>query len=97
MDGYTAFGASITHQGSKQTFECPAPRAVVADLDVISVNYYRAWSPNLARLAQWTKESGRPVLITEWYAKALDTGLANTSGAGWLVKTQEEEEGEKPA
>jgi glycerol-1-phosphate dehydrogenase [NAD(P)+] len=35
MDGYTAFGASITHQGSKQTFECPAPRAVVADLDVI--------------------------------------------------------------
>ena len=35
MDGYTAFGASITHQGSKQTFNCPAPRAVVADLDVI--------------------------------------------------------------
>lgn len=36
MDGYTAFGASITHQGSKQTFECPAPRAVLADLDVIA-------------------------------------------------------------
>ena len=36
MDGYTAFGASITHRGSKQTFECPAPRAVVADLDVIA-------------------------------------------------------------
>ena len=35
MDGYTAFGASITYQGSKQTFSCPAPRAVVADLDVI--------------------------------------------------------------
>ncbi len=35
MDGYTAFGASITHEGSKQTFDCPAPRAVVADLDVI--------------------------------------------------------------
>ena len=35
MDGYTAFGASITHQGSKQTFDCPAPRAVVADLAVI--------------------------------------------------------------
>src|SRR5262252_1317570 len=26
MDGYTAFGASITHNGSKQTFLCPAPR-----------------------------------------------------------------------
>jgi glycerol-1-phosphate dehydrogenase [NAD(P)+] len=36
MDGYTAYGASITAKGSKQTFECPAPRAVIADLDVIS-------------------------------------------------------------
>ena len=35
MDGYTAFGASITHQGNKQTFNCPAPRAVLADLDVL--------------------------------------------------------------
>jgi glycerol-1-phosphate dehydrogenase [NAD(P)+] len=35
MDGYTAFGASITCQGSKKTFNCPAPVAVVADLDVI--------------------------------------------------------------
>jgi glycerol-1-phosphate dehydrogenase [NAD(P)+] len=35
MDGYTAYGASITFRGSKQTFECPAPLAVVADLDVI--------------------------------------------------------------
>lgn len=36
MDGYTAFGASITFEGAKQTFNCPAPRAVVADLDIIS-------------------------------------------------------------
>jgi glycerol-1-phosphate dehydrogenase [NAD(P)+] len=36
MDGYTAFGASITQNGSKQTFFCPAPRAVVADLEIIS-------------------------------------------------------------
>lgn len=35
MDGYTAFGASITHEGAKQTFNCPAPRAVVADLGII--------------------------------------------------------------
>ncbi len=35
MDGYTAFGASITYQGTKQTFTCPAPRVVVADLDII--------------------------------------------------------------
>jgi glycerol-1-phosphate dehydrogenase [NAD(P)+] len=36
MDGYTAFGASITHRGSKQTFDCPAPRAVVADTVVLA-------------------------------------------------------------
>jgi glycerol-1-phosphate dehydrogenase [NAD(P)+] len=36
MDGYTAYGASITDRGSKQTFDCPAPRAVLADLDVIA-------------------------------------------------------------
>ncbi|MBI5381240.1 MAG: sn-glycerol-1-phosphate dehydrogenase [Opitutae bacterium] len=35
MDGYTAFGASITHAGAKQTFNCPAPTAVVADIDII--------------------------------------------------------------
>jgi glycerol-1-phosphate dehydrogenase [NAD(P)+] len=36
MDGYTAYGASITYKGSKQTFDCPAPRAVIADIDIIS-------------------------------------------------------------
>lgn len=35
MDGYTAYGASITHAGTKQTFLCPAPRAVLVDLDVL--------------------------------------------------------------
>lgn len=35
MDGYTAFGASITHHGAKQTFDCPAPHAVIADIDII--------------------------------------------------------------
>jgi glycerol-1-phosphate dehydrogenase [NAD(P)+] len=37
MDGYTAYGASITANGSKQTFDCPAPLAVLADLEVISL------------------------------------------------------------
>lgn len=35
MDGYAAFGASITRRGSKETFLCPAPQAVIADLDVL--------------------------------------------------------------
>ncbi|MDR1724598.1 MAG: sn-glycerol-1-phosphate dehydrogenase [Tannerella sp.] len=36
MDGYTSFGASITADGAKQTFNCPAPRACIADIDIIS-------------------------------------------------------------
>ena len=36
VDGYTSFGASITKDGFKQTLTCPAPRAVVADLDLLT-------------------------------------------------------------
>ncbi len=35
MDGYTAFGASITANGAKQTFDCPAPLACLADIEII--------------------------------------------------------------
>jgi glycerol-1-phosphate dehydrogenase [NAD(P)+] len=35
MDGYTAFGASIEKDGLKQTLSCPAPRAMVADLEIL--------------------------------------------------------------
>ena len=31
MDGYTAYGASITRDGNKQTFDCPAPLGMVLD------------------------------------------------------------------
>lgn len=36
VDGYTSFGASITKDNSKQTFSCPAPVAVLADVEVIA-------------------------------------------------------------
>lgn len=35
MDGYTASGAALIHQGVKQTFGCAAPVAVIADLDIL--------------------------------------------------------------
>jgi len=35
MDGYTASGAALIHEGVKQTLPCPAPVAVVADLDIL--------------------------------------------------------------
>lgn len=36
MDGYAAFGAAITRDGFKQTVPCPAPRAVLADVDILT-------------------------------------------------------------
>ena len=36
MDGYTAFAAAITHDGIKRVDACAAPRAVVADIDVLA-------------------------------------------------------------
>lgn len=36
VDGYSSFGASISFEGLKQTFECPAPLAIVADAAVIA-------------------------------------------------------------
>lgn len=41
MDGYTASGASISRDGFKQTFACPAPRIVLADLDVLMKAPYK--------------------------------------------------------
>jgi hypothetical protein len=57
-------------------------------LDVIAINYYHAWTPDPALTRNWVEWSGRPFLITEWYAKGMDSGFANKSGAGWTVKTQ---------
>jgi hypothetical protein len=59
--------------------------------DVVSVNLYGYWGPQPEVLANWEGWAGRPILLTEWYAKAGDVpGLANTHGAGWLVHTQED-------
>ena len=36
VDGYSSFGAAIrSHEGAKQTYSCPAPKVIVADLDVM--------------------------------------------------------------
>lgn len=63
-------------------------RACGRHCDVVSVNYYHAWTPSPERMAMWVEEAGRPFLVTEFYAKGVDSGMGNESGAGWLVKTQ---------
>jgi hypothetical protein len=63
-------------------------KAASRPVDVISANYYGAWTPDDALLREWGEWSGRPFLITEWYAKGMDSGMANGTGAGWTVRTQ---------
>ncbi len=63
--------------------------AVAPWIDVAAVNYYALWGPQPEEIQEWSAAMQRPVMLTEWYAKALDApGLANTKGAGWLVRTQ---------
>lgn len=57
-------------------------------VDIVSVNYYGAWTPDAGRLRRLSEAAGRPLMITEWYAKGMDVGLPNTTGAGWTVRTQ---------
>ena len=68
MDGYTAYGASITKDGNKQTFDCPAPLGMVLD-------------PNIAAAAPAKlSASGYADLIAKIPAGA-DWMLADTVGA----------------
>jgi hypothetical protein len=68
----------------------PLFRAAGKYCDIISINYYSAWVPNKVLMETWVKDAKKPFIITEWYAKAEDTGMNNESGAGWLVRTQKD-------
>lgn len=62
--------------------------------DVITFNYYERWTANNTLLANQAKWAGKPVIVTEWYAKGMDVWeqdnrMTNKSGAGWTVKDQE--------
>ena len=59
-------------------------------LDVISVNYYNRWTPEEEHMENYTKWSGRPFIITEYYTKGEDSEMPNQSGAGWIVRTQKD-------
>ena len=63
-------------------------RACGRHADIVSMNYYSAWGPDPALLAQLSGAAARPLMVTEWYAKGMDSGMDNISGAGWTVKTQ---------
>ncbi len=92
VDGYTSFGASITYQNAKQTFECPAPVAVVADVDVIAAAPKPMTAAGYADLAakvpagaEWMIADivgAEPIQPAAWHVlqDCLDDLLANPAG-----------------
>lgn len=64
-----------------------AVKAAGEYFDVVSFHSY-APAPPLDRLRQITRLAGRPVMVTEFGFKAMDSGLPNTKGAGKPVATQ---------
>jgi hypothetical protein len=59
-------------------------------LDIVSNNYYNQWTPVSSHMEEWANWTGRPFIITEYYTKGEDSGMGNTSGAGWIVRTQKD-------
>lgn len=64
--------------------------------DVMCINYYRVWEIPTEQLELLQKWTGKPIMITEFYAKGADAIgsdgklFLNTYGAGWTCKTQTE-------
>ncbi|MDR1214198.1 MAG: sn-glycerol-1-phosphate dehydrogenase [Propionibacteriaceae bacterium] len=60
MDGYTAFGASISRDGYKQTLDCPAPLLAVADYDIM------AQAPSVMNASGYGDLLGKVVAGADW-------------------------------
>ena len=65
-------------------------RAAGRHLDVVAMNVYNVWTPSAELLDLWRRETAKPTMVTEFYAKGEDSGYKNTTGAGWLVPTQKD-------
>lgn len=76
------------HGGTKKIKE--VLQAAGRYCDVLSINYYGDWTPNQTLTHDWGAWAGKPFMITEFYTKGEDSGLGNTGGAGFTVKTQQD-------
>jgi hypothetical protein len=65
-------------------------------LDIITTNLYGGLNPDAETIVNFYRYSGKPFIVTEFFAKAMDSidangyMIANSTGAGILVKTQQE-------
>lgn len=96
---YETVGAAIKkydpnhmYLGSRVHGACirPATFRGSTAVDIVSVNYYHRWTPEPDRISAWAEASGRPILVSEWYAMALPDADPKVSGAGFRVQTHED-------
>lgn len=92
VDGYSSFGASISYRNAKQTFACPAPVAIVADIDVIAAAPKEMTAAGYADLAAKIPAGGEwmiadlmgtePILPAAWHVlqDVLDGMLSHPAG-----------------
>jgi hypothetical protein len=86
--------------GSRVNGNCPSDegylRAAGYYLDIITTNLYGGLNPKAETIVNLYRYSGKPFIVTEFYAKALDAVdangylLGNSTGAGQLVETQQD-------
>ena len=60
-------------------------RATGRYADVMAINLYDHWTPRMGMLNNFYEWSGKPMWVTEWYARYVRGG-----GAGWIVETDED-------
>ncbi len=71
-------------------------RAAGTYCEVLTINMYGGLQPSVATMATIYRYSGKPFIVTEFYAKAADAKdmngqfLGNQENAGWQVHTQED-------
>ena len=64
--------------------------------DILCVNYYGEWEIPTEQIINFQKWTGKPIMITEFYAKGADAigadgkPFTNADGAGWICATQTE-------
>ncbi len=71
-------------------------RAAGYYLDIVTANLYGGLNPDAKTVSNFYRFSGKPFMVTEFFAKGMDAidangyKLANSTGAGILVHTQED-------
>jgi len=77
-------GSRFAMWGTQDVFE-----SIGDSVDIISFNNY-SFLPPADRLEQLHRWTGKPLMLTEFSFKAMDSGLPNTKGAGIPVATQQD-------